>query len=266
MKRQKSDYTIQAVAHALDLLEQFQGDDDELGVTELSRRLGLHKNNVFRLLATLEARGYIEQNGESGNYRLGLKVLELGQTFIRQAGMLRQSDVLLHELVGKVNETAYVAVVRDGMAVYLNGVEPNRTVRVVSRVGHRLPIFATAVGKSHAAFWSDEEIRSALSQYPPRSYTTKTITESDKIMEKLKETADQGWALDDEEYEMGVRCVAAPVYDYTRRVRGSVSVSGPSSRMTPERIHDEIVPAILEAALQLSHQLGYEPAKSSASR
>ena len=90
-KKEKSEYLIQAVSHALDLLEQFHGETDELGVTELSKRLKLHKNNVFRLLATLESRGYIEQNRVTENYRLGLKTLELGQTFIKQMGLLRQS-------------------------------------------------------------------------------------------------------------------------------------------------------------------------------
>jgi DNA-binding IclR family transcriptional regulator len=90
-KKDKSEYIIQAVSHALDLLEQFHGEVDELGVTELSKRLKLHKNNVFRLLATLETRGYIDQNRPTENYRLGLKALELGQTFIKQMGLLRQA-------------------------------------------------------------------------------------------------------------------------------------------------------------------------------
>ena len=109
-KKEKSEYLIQAVSHALDLLEQFHGETDELGVTELSKRLKLHKNNVFRLLATLESRGYIEQNRVTENYRLGLKTLELGQTFIKQMGLLRQSKPVIEDLVKTCNETTYVAV------------------------------------------------------------------------------------------------------------------------------------------------------------
>ncbi|MBI5655942.1 MAG: helix-turn-helix domain-containing protein, partial [Geobacter sp.] len=108
-KKDKAEYIIQAVDHALDLLEQFHDDVDELGVTELSKRLKLHKNNVFRLLATLESRGYIEQNRVTENYRLGLKTLELGQTFIKQMGLLRQSRPVLEALVRECNETTYVA-------------------------------------------------------------------------------------------------------------------------------------------------------------
>lgn len=260
MKREKSDYTIQSVAHALDLLEEFRGDVDELGVTELSRKLRLHKNNVFRLLATLESRGYIEQNPASENYRLGVKVLELGQNFIHHSGLLRQSESVLQDVVGKVNETAYIAVVRDDAVVYLRAVEANQTVRVVSRVGHRLPVFATAVGKAQAAFWKPEELDPFLRRSTLREFTPNTITDEGALREELRETARRGYALDNEEYELGVRCVAAPVYDYTGRVRGSITVSGPSSRMSDKRVTKEIVPAVMEGARQISHQLGYEPA------
>ena len=93
VRREKTNYIIQSVSHALDVLEQFSGEPDELGVTELSKRLKLHKNNVFRLLATLEARGYIEQNKATENYRLGVRCLRIGQRFVMQTGLLRQARV-----------------------------------------------------------------------------------------------------------------------------------------------------------------------------
>ena len=106
-RKEKSEYIIQAVSHALDLLEQFHDEVDELGVTELSKRLKLHKNNVFRLLATLESRGYIEQNKATENYRLGLKALELGQTFIKQMGLLRQAKPILEKMVSEYTPTRF---------------------------------------------------------------------------------------------------------------------------------------------------------------
>src|SRR5579883_3042185 len=108
VRRNKTNYVIQSVAHALDVLEQFFNDADELGVTELSKRLKLHKNNVFRLLATLEARGYIEQNRATENYRLGIKCLHLGRSYIERMGLVKQARPLLEELVRQVRETAYV--------------------------------------------------------------------------------------------------------------------------------------------------------------
>src|SRR3990170_3027554 len=120
VRREKSNYVIQSVSHSLDVLEQFYGSTDEIGVTELSKRLKLHKNNVFRLLATLESRGYVEQNKATENYRLGLKSLELGQTFINQMGLLRQARPVMENLVDHVNETTYVGIVRENYAVYLD--------------------------------------------------------------------------------------------------------------------------------------------------
>src|SRR5512144_68148 len=134
-KKEKSEYIIQAVSHALDLLEQFHDDVDELGVTDLSKRLKLHKNNVFRLLATLEARGYIEQNKSSENYRLGLKCLQIGQTYIHQMGLLMQSRSILESLAKSTRESVYVGIRKGGFVMPLDFVEPQRAVRVVSFLG-----------------------------------------------------------------------------------------------------------------------------------
>src|SRR5579871_1202968 len=108
MRREKSNYIIQSVAHALDVLEQFSGDADELGVTELSKRLKLHKNNVFRLLATLESRGYIEQNRATENYRLGVRCLQLGQRYIDHMGLVRQARPILTDVAHRCRESTFV--------------------------------------------------------------------------------------------------------------------------------------------------------------
>jgi IclR family KDG regulon transcriptional repressor len=152
VRREKANYVIQSVSHALDVLEQFNGTVDEIGVTELSKRLKLHKNNVFRLLATLEARSYIEQNKASENYRLGLKCLQLGQTFIHQMGLLLQSKAVLVELSKATQESAYVAIRKSDAIIPLDFVEPERPVRVVSFLGTVLPAHCTAAGKAHLTF------------------------------------------------------------------------------------------------------------------
>jgi IclR family KDG regulon transcriptional repressor len=255
-KKEKSEYIIQAVSHALDLLEQFHDDVDELGVTELSKRLKLHKNNVFRLLATLESRGYIEQNRVTENYRLGLKTLELGQTFIKQMGLLRQSRPVLERLVRECNETTYVAILKESSIVYLDVVETDLTVRVVPRVGARLPAYCTAAGKVQFAFMAEEE----LDNYLPRElkrYTPNTITDRDELRKQLHQIADQGYAVDNEELDVGVRCVGAPIRDYTRRIIGAVSISGPSMRFSDERLEKELVPLVQKAAEEISTKLGY---------
>lgn len=257
-KKEKSEYLIQAVSHALDLLEQFHGEVDELGVTELSKRLKLHKNNVFRLLATLESRGYIEQNRVTENYRLGLKTLELGQTFIKQMGLLRQSKPVLEALVSECNETTYVAILKDFNIIYLDAVETDMTVRVVPRVGSRLPAYCTAAGKIQIAYMSDEELENFLPSKELKRYTTNTITDRDALKNQLKTIAEQGYAVDNEELDVGVKCVSAPIRDYTRRIIGAVSISGPSMRFPDDRINNELIPLVLKAGEEISSKLGFQ--------
>ncbi len=259
MKRQKADYTIQAVSHALELLEEFKtAQSDELGVTELAKRLKLHKNNVFRLLATLENHSYIEQNPVTGNYRLGIRALELGQTFIQQSGLVQTARPLLESLVHRTNETAYVAILRDGQMVYLDVVESGHVIRVVPRVGLRLPVHCTAVGKALLAFSSEDEIKRILPVAALTAYTPRTIIDRTQLVEHLNRVRSEGYATDNEEHEEGVKCVAVPIFDYTRHPAGAITLSGPNSRMTDERIQRELAPAVLEAARQISHRLGFE--------
>lgn len=255
-KKEKSEYIIQAVSHALDLLEQFHDDVDELGVTELSKRLKLHKNNVFRLLATLESRNYIEQNKVTENYRLGLKTLELGQTFIKQMGLLRQSRPVLESLVHDCNETTYVAILKEFHIIYLDVVETDLTVRVVPRVGARLPAYCTAAGKVQIAYMTDEELANFLPKEMKR-FTPNTIIDKEELKKHLVQVAKQGYAIDNEELDVGVKCVGAPIRDYTRRIIGAVSISGPSMRFTDERLEKELIPMVMQASEEISSKLGY---------
>lgn len=228
-----------------------------MGVTELSKRLKLHKNNVFRLLATLESRGYIEQNKATENYRLGLKALELGQTFIKQMGLLRQAKPILEQMVDESNETSYVAIYKENHIVYLDVVETNLTVRVVSRVGSRLPAYCTASGKIHMAYMTDEELDELMTKMNFVQHTPTTICDPDAMRTELVKVREQGYAFDDEEMDAGVRCIAAPIRDYTRRIVGAISISGPTMRVSNSRVESELVPLVLKASEELSTRLGY---------
>jgi len=256
-KREKESYVIQSVTNALNLLEQFKADRDELGVTELSKRLSLHKNNVFRLLATLEAKGYIEQNKATENYRLGVKSLELGQTFIKQLGLVRQAKPFLKEIVEKCNEMAYLGTIRQNSVIYLDGEEANQTVKVANRVGWRLPIHCTAIGKAQIAYASEEELDKLGILDHMERFTPNTIIDRAEFTKHIKEITKRGYALDDEEYNLGVRCVGVPLRDYTGRVVGGISVSGPSFRMTDEVLKKKIIPAVTEAGEKVSKRLGF---------
>jgi DNA-binding IclR family transcriptional regulator len=256
VRRDKSNYIIQSVAHALDVLEEFRGDTDELGVTELSKKLKLHKNNVFRILATLQSRNYIEQNRSNDNYRLGIKCLELGQTFIRQRGLVKQAKPILQELATATGETSYISIIRGNEVVYLDSVETSSTVRVISRVGLHMPVHATAAGKALVAFDSDEELQKRFSGELPR-FTKDTKIRPDDLMKDLLTVRERGYATDSEEFEEGLRCIGAPVRDYTRKVVGAISVSGPAHRLSDEKIAQKIGPEVDRAARAISARLGF---------
>jgi IclR family KDG regulon transcriptional repressor len=256
-KREKESYIIQSVTNALNLLEQFKRDRDELGVTELSNRLGLHKNNIFRLLATLEAKGYIEQNKARENYRLGVKNLELGQTFIKQLDLVSQAKPFLKEIVKQCNEMACIGTIRQSSVVYLDVQEANQTVKVANQVGWSLPIHCTAIGKAQIAFVSEEELGKLGVLDNMDKFTENTIVDRAKFIKHLKDVAKRGYALDNEEYNPGVRCVGAPVRDYTGRVVGGISVCGPSFRMTDEVLKGKIIRVVKEAGEKVSKRLGF---------
>ena len=257
VRREKANYAIQSVSHALDVLEQFSGDVDEIGVTELSKKLKLHKNNVFRLLATLEARGYIEQNKATENYRLGVKCLRLGQTYGNQMGFLLQAKTTLRELARSAGESCYVAVKKGSSLIPLDFVEPQNPVRVISLLGQALPLHCTAAGKIHLAFESSDDPTRSLPDKLER-YTDKTIVDREALLRQLKDVGEHGYAVDQGEFMAEVCSVAVPIHDYTRNLVGSLAIAGPAHRLTLQRIEQEIVPLITDGGNQLSNRLGYQ--------
>jgi IclR family transcriptional regulator, KDG regulon repressor len=257
VRREKSNYVIQSVSHALDVLEQFNGNVDEIGVTELSKRLKLHKNNVFRLLATLEARGYIEQNRVTDNYRLGLHCLQLGQTYIRQMGLLLQARSALEELSKSTRESSFVAVRKGAGIVPLDFVEPRCAVRVVSFLGATLPPHCTAAGKVYLVFESEGGLSQSLAERLER-YTVKTILDRKVLAEQMKGINEAGYAVEHGEFMEEVSSVAVPIRDYTRSLVGTLAVAGPGHRLTSARIEKEVVPLLLQAGGEVSRRLGFQ--------
>jgi len=256
VRREKSNYVIQSVSHALDVLEQFYGSIDEIGVTELSKRLKLHKNNVFRLLATLEARGYIEQNRATENYRLGLRCLQLGQTYVQQMGFLHQAKSTLEELVKTAKESAFVAIRKGTAIVPLDFVEPRNAVRVVSFLGTNLPLHCTAPGKIYLAFDSEEGLGQSLPEKLDR-YTNKTIIDRRLLLDQIREISERGYALEQGEFMEEVISIAVPIHDYTRSLVGGLAITGPAHRLTDEKLQKEVVPLILKGGSELSKRLGF---------
>jgi IclR family KDG regulon transcriptional repressor len=264
MKREKINYKIQSVSHAFDILESFTRTEDELGVTELAKRLSLHKNNVFRLLATLEHRGYIEQNIATENYRLGPKTLQLGSIFIEQRECRRQARPILEELAAASGETTVVAVLRGNKVIYMDSVETDRTVRAVSRIGAIFPAHCTAVGKVMLAHLSATDIERLYPEQTLMTLTDKSIKTRDSLSAELNQITEKGYAVENEEAEADVRGIAVAVRDFSKKTVAAIGIVAPASRMTDERIDkDGIHNLIRESGQELSKHLGFiaQPAK-----
>ncbi len=264
MRRSKSDYVIQTVANALRLLEEFREGEPQLGVTELARRLSLHKNNVFRMLATLEQQGYVEQCAQTEEYRLGRACLALGHAFASTRSLSRFARPLLAKLARECGESAHLGVLSGSEVVHLDGEQPQQLVLTTLRTGSRLSAHCTALGKTLLAGegtssleqldrgWERERVRAGKLE----AKTPATITDREKLLEHLRGVASQGYALDLEECERGLCCVAAPVHAANGSVVAALSISLPVFRADESRLHDVCVPLVTAAAGELSRRLG----------
>ena len=260
MKKPKSDYQIQTVTNALRVLGAFR-DEEEIGVAELSRRLGLHKNNVFRLLATLEEEGYIEQDPETERYRLGIRALELGHSFARSRALVERARPVLDALLEATGETTHLAMMDGFDVVPVVGRVPDRMLVAALRLGVRLPLHATALGKVLLGCAPEEQRqafdREVVSGGKLLARTGHTIEDPVKFFEHIRTVAGHGFALDVGECEVGLGCAAAPVHDASGRVVAALSVSAPLARVSEDGLIREICPKVVEAAERLSHDLGY---------
>ncbi|MDD2735441.1 MAG: IclR family transcriptional regulator [Desulfuromonadaceae bacterium] len=255
--RKRFDYTVKSVAHAFDILELFFGNIAELRVSELSRRLGLPKNNIFRLLATLESRNYIEQNEYRSGYRLGYKCLQLGNSMDMQKVLHQQSKPVLELLTKESGETSNIAIQKGDQIFYIDVVEASHPVRVMPRIGIMTPAYCTGAGKVLLAGNLEREQHNFLPHMEFRRHTPNTIIDPHEFENHLQIVAAQGYAIEDEEFDAGLRGVAAPVRSHYGTVVGAVCVSGPVMRFDSTRMRDELVPMVVSAAEEISRRFGY---------
>jgi len=256
MKREKSEYAVQAVSNAIDILELLGDNDHELSITDVVSKLNLTRSNVNKLLATLEMLGYVEHNRYTGNFRLGVKTFQISQAYINKLNIIEISIQVLQQLKNDTNESAYISVLRDGNVVYLNVIETEQAVRVLPRIGNVGPAYATATGKAQLAYYDPIELEKLYSEEFTK-ITENTIGNFDQLREALADAKRVGYAIDNEEYELGVRCVGAPIKDFMGNVIAGISVSAPAERMSIEHIEEHVAPIVTDAAKLLSKKFGY---------
>ncbi|MGH2560911.1 MAG: IclR family transcriptional regulator [Thermomicrobiales bacterium] len=246
-------YHIAVLAKALDLLDLLDAEGD-LTLTELSGRAGINKATALRILANLDDRGYVERDGH-GRYRLGVRLTQLGAR--RSAGLDLRSVArpILRHLRGETGETVNLGVPTADGVIYIDIMESAHGLRMAAAVGASDAYHATALGKAIMAHWPGPAIADHPRRHPLTPKTPRTIVDAGALERELAAIRDRGYALDDEENEVGARCVAAAILDHRDEVVGAVSVSGPASRLTPERCV-EIAASVVAASRQISTLMG----------
>ena len=248
-------YRIQAIERAVAILGAFSAEEPELRVADLAERLNLHKSTVHRFLVNLERAGMVERSPRSSRYRLGLRLFELGSLVVRRMDLWDEALPFLEALVRETGETGHLAVLDGGEAIYIERVEARRALRVPSAVGRGYPAHATNLGKVLLAHTDPREVDALLSVGTLRPFTPHTITDPDELRDELRTIRHRGFAIDNEEYDEGLRCIGAPVRDYNGRVVAAIGIGGPVTRVTPDRI-DLLAETVMAAANGLSRRLG----------
>ena len=242
---------IQSLAKGLKILNLLEHSRNGMGTTEIAKQLSIDKSSASRLLHTLANYGFVEQDEHSTRYLLGPQLLTLGQHLLNRITLRDHARPYLHELVDKTGECAHLAIQAQRQALYIDQVESTAALRVESEIGTLSPLHCTALGKVMLAFGGCP-IHDEL-----RPFTHRTVTDPSTLDAQLTQTVNRGYAIDDEEYNYGVRCVAAPVYDHRGVLVGAIGISGPAGRVTLERI-DDFGNVVKETAYALSARMGFD--------
>ncbi|GGE30131.1 putative HTH-type transcriptional regulator YagI [Pullulanibacillus camelliae] len=250
---------IQSVDRALRILDLFDEYTTELKITEISRRLDLNKSTAHSLLKTLQQHGYIDQDHETGKYKLGLKLFERGNLVVGHLDVRSIARQHLLELSMQTGYTLHLVILDGREGLYIDKVEGSSATVVYSRIGRRIPIHSSGVGKALVAFKSPAELRQILEGYVYHRQTEKTITNEQDFLKELERVRERGYAIDHEENEPGITCIAIPIRNHMGEVTAAISLSMPTPNMTPGAL-ETLVPKIKAAGEVISQQLGYQPA------
>lgn len=243
------------VADRLFLVLETLADTGAVTLADLCRHLDLNKSTVHRLLCSLIYMGYVKQDTETGKYALSFKLLTLSNKLLGQMDILDTVRPYLKNLSSQTGETVHFVQLDGTHAVYIYKEESHQnSVRMVSKVGSRIPLYCSGVGKAMAADMEETQIHALWDASPVEKLTPHTITHYTQFLEKIKEVRQNGYALDDEENELGVRCVAVSLPDYKGRAKYAFSISAPVARMSDERIL-ELSRILLETKVQIQQNL-----------
>lgn len=247
---------VQSAERIFQVMEML-ADNGEMGLMEISAALGLHKSTVHRLLMSLIYMGYAKQDETTQKYMLTYKVVNMAGKILEHMDILQVARSYMERLSDLSGETVHLVQREGSNILYIYKIEAKvGTIRMVSHVGMVHPMYCSGVGKAIMATLPEEEVRQIWDESVIEKKTEKTITDYTEMLRVLEEVKKNGYALDDEENEKGVRCIAACLRGYQKEVKYAFSISGPTSRMTRERVA-ELAVDVKKVQEELSRELGY---------
>ncbi|HET7626800.1 MAG TPA: IclR family transcriptional regulator [Bacillales bacterium] len=248
-----------SVERVLAILEFMAEKRRETGVGEISTALGLPKSTTHRLLETLKARGFVEQVQMTEKYEIGVKAIEVGMSGLKN--WIDIASDYVRQVSKELGETCFIAVYDNGEIVYVYKVEGWQSVITNAQLGTRKPIHSTGLGKAIVSHFELAEVDKILSVKGMPRYTENTITDRQQFLQELSNIRERGYALDQEEAESGLSCIAVPIFTYTGQVIAATSIAGPTQRINERR--ETIIPRLKDTAENISKRLGYVPSMRS---
>lgn len=248
-------YKVQALDRAFAVLDLLAESGTALGLAQVAASLQLHKSTAHRFLMVLEKHRMVERTA-GGKFRLGLRLFDFGNRAIEQYDLRERAQPHLRRLVAETEETAHLCILEGAHVIYIDKIEPTRSVRMITRVGATNPVHCTSVGKAILAFLPEERLSDVLHRTRFERFTNRTILTAEALRAEIEKTRRRGYAVDDEELEEGLRCIAVPVLDAQRLPVAAVSVSGPSFRVTAQKL-PAIANHLLHCVRGISVDMGF---------
>ncbi|QAS53585.1 IclR family transcriptional regulator [Halobacillus litoralis] len=247
---------IQSVDRAFKILDLFDELNPELKISEISTKLSLNKSTVHSLLKTLKEHDYVKQDADTGKYSLGMKIVERSNFLMNSMDVRSIAKPSLVELSMDTSLAVHLVILDGQSGVYIDKVDSPTAIIGYSRVGRRVPVHSSAVGKVLLAYQQEEARNEILKDYHYKKQTDKTITNDEDFQSELTKVLANGYAIDDEENEPGITCLAIPLYDHSGKVMAAVSISAPSTRFAGDQIHP-IIYRLKQTGAAISKKLGY---------
>ncbi len=240
----------------LNLLEELAQSTEGMSAIELANGIGIHKTSVYRYLNTLLQAGYIKTNGD-GIYHLGNKILELGSQMLRRMPLRETAHPFLVKLSAETQKTVHLCVLDGQHVVYIDKIESQRSLPIISRIGSRAPAYCTGVGKALLSALPTDQVVSLLREVTLTKQTPITITDPMQLLEEIKVTAERGYAIDNGEHEEGIKCFAVPVRGYGGDTVGAISLTGLKREFDDPEESKKMIVAIAQRATEISRALGH---------